>query len=530
MKKSFMCLCAIGLLATLVGCSQQAGKKPQVTHQQEQGQTRTSQNGPDSTASPSTTDDQAVVDEEPTVSSVREADAKSVPFNTATLVHDALIRYDKEPRIQSPMMSTMTPGQQDFTIFFREPIDQESVEQRLVASVQHILDERRKNYGAKVSAFDVKLHFRWASTQQLHLQVDVPDAAEGWWLGLNLVGTRTLGGAVLQDLPELAFVINREPKLFRVSTQDGTLTRLPDFDGYYSFEQLPGDSRYLLAEKYLEYCGGCDVHLLRGYSILDLKTEQLTEYPVSLMIKDYQGAGDFVADTRGFFYEQPTAGVVVPNASTAVPVQVAGHVYGASFSRDYRHVLIASGAPEQEHDFDLVIVDLQTGQQKRLQGVMKGWVAHNQATDGLLPIRIVDDGEQVTFTMTDQTQFKILSFTYAWATDTVTPTTTHPRTDWEGDASDDGTYLLRPQGGIYRGKRLITDEVKYGQWITGTHKLFWIDQGEREKEYDMPPTIIHLYDADRNQVQDVASFARDVQVIGTSEDGRSLYISAVPKK
>ena len=188
----------------------------------------------------------------------------------------------------------------------------------------------------------------------------------------------------------------------------------------------------------------------------------------------YWGDGEFIADTRGFFYAKPASGVPVPESQTAKSIQIAGFVHGGNFSKNRTHLFLAVGTKEQTKDYDLIVYDLATGEQKRFPSALKGEVAFSQVTTAEEGVSFYDNGKTVTTMMMEPDEYEELRYQYDWQTEQVSQWKPPvPLNVWSGyTTSDDGMYQLYANGGLYEGNRLVSDDTNYDQmWLNNTHQL-----------------------------------------------------------
>jgi hypothetical protein len=449
---------------------------------------------------------------------------KEIPFDYASLQEDVLIQLQEEPRLHSPIGTVVTPQPQQYALFFREPMDRGSVEEALKKQAQLRTTE---NPNALVPSFA----FNWANDRQLHLTVEVP-AAEKPDNGvrsylLDVKGAKTKNGRILAEPPQFFATLYTPGQLWRVSIDGTRSERLTSFEQpYFSLQFLDEEQRYLLLNRFMQYCE-CDADHERMYAIYDLETKQLIPYPLELDTV-YMGEGSFVADRRGFFHAKPASGATVPPSDTAVSIDLDEYVHGASFSKDHSRLLLAVGKKGQEADFDLLIRNLETGEEQRLSNALKGRPEENDLYGGNMPVRFYDDGTQVIFSLRHKTEQRYTQWRYLWQTNEVK--------EWKPPVQDgyapvyssssDGLYQLYGSG-LYKGEEKITDWFYgSGHWLNGTHTLVFSEYSQAAAD-NATFLEIKLYDADQRSVKTVLTkLNHGTVLLGPSRDGKWIYLQS----
>ncbi|MFY0544497.1 hypothetical protein [Brevibacillus sp. H7] len=450
------------------------------------------------------------------------ADLEELPFDYGVLQEDVRIQLDSAPRLHSPVNTVVTPEPQAFTLYFREAMNRPSVEEALRKRAEEVQEEWQ---GSILPAFS----FRWASDRQLRLLVTVPPGEEpdhgGRRYLLDVKGAKTQQGMELEDPPVFTATLYAPKQLWRVSVDGQQKEQLSSFtEPYFTLKFLDDEHRYLLLSRFLQYCE-CDADHERMYAVYDVNTRKLTPYPLPLQTT-YMGEGDFVADRRGFFYAKPGAESGLSSDGTAVPIRVDSYIHGAGFSKDHSHVFMAVGKKGQTGDFDLLIRNLDSGQEQRFPQALKGMAPQNELSGGPAPVFFQDDGENVTFAMRDPLEYKERRYAYTWKTGKVTVWQPPiPPESWSGyTQSSDGLYQLYANGGLYKGKTLISEHFPYGYWLTGTHVLVYqeyLPAGGSSK------LQIKRFDADRNETKTIMTdLPPGIELIGTSPDGEWIYIQS----
>jgi hypothetical protein len=450
------------------------------------------------------------------------AHGKALPFDTSSLEEQVRIQLDQEPRLHSPIRTVITPAPQQYTLFFRTAMDPSSVEE---AIRQRAIEMQKEREEFVVPDFS----FHWANERQLQLTVSVPATDEiDYGMRRYLIdvqGAKTKRGDALQDPPSFLAVLYTPGQLWRVSLDGKLREQLTSFmDPYYSIRFLDEEKRYLLLSRFMQYCE-CDADHERIYTVYDSEKRELTPFPFELHTT-YAGEGEFVADRRGFFYPKQASGI--PAGGNAVSMNLSDHVYGASFSRDHRHLLMAVGKPGQKEAFDFLIRNLDTGKEQRFPRALKGTLPADELTGGTMPVEFHDDGTSVTFHLSDPAKHGEKRYVYSWKTNTVAPWNPPiPEETWSGyTQSSDGVYQLYANGGLFKGRELVTDQVHTGYWLEGTHSYVF-EELEETKEGERPATRLSLYDADRREKRIIAiGLPIGTQLIGTSPDGKWIYLQA----
>ncbi|TPG92094.1 hypothetical protein EEL32_02020 [Brevibacillus laterosporus] len=224
---------------------------------------------------------------------------------------DVWIQLNSEPRIHSPLQSLVSPNEQEYTLFFRETMERKSVE-----------DALRKNVVTDTEAIPTSLSFSWVSDVELKVgakqeqELDKSDAFAEYQL--QPVGAKMKSGHVLTNEQFLKLQLKSPEQMYKLSLIDNKVTVLTEFtDAPASMTLIGLEKRFLLKERFLDYCY-CDGPLRKLGSIYDINTKTTQQYPIPLDTT-YIGKGDFIADTRGFFYETPKTSLekYVPKNMTA---------------------------------------------------------------------------------------------------------------------------------------------------------------------------------------------------------------------
>ncbi|MDR7317343.1 hypothetical protein [Brevibacillus nitrificans] len=446
---------------------------------------------------------------------------EEIDFDYDEMKEDVRIQLDEEPQLHSPIRTVVGNTPQSYSFFFREPMDRASVE---AAVRQHVKDTSQIHY------VEPSLAFHWVHDRQLRLlvtlarQPDLNQASPEYWL--SAAGAKTQKGRVIADNLDFRAVAAVPSQIWQVSLDGAQLKKVSGFPAPYMVSTiLDNERRYLLMYRYKQYCE-CDAHHIPLYAIYDLDKKSLTRYPFELTV-NYRGEGTFVADRRGFFYDQPQKGVSVPESEWAVPVSVKGFVHGASFSLDRGFLLLAVGTVEQSKDLDLVRVNLETGAQTRLPGAVKGTIPTSEADGMTLPVTFMDDGSYATFIMRKSADsLREVRQRYDWKTEKVIPWNPPVAEDsWAGyNQSDDGKYQMYFNGGLYQGKTKIGELDRSGVWVPDTHLLAYVKW--QEGKAGSPATqSLHIFDADLRQERVILEeLPIGFGMVGASQDGKWLLV------
>ncbi|MFM1650655.1 hypothetical protein ACI7RC_00985 [Brevibacillus sp. B_LB10_24] len=449
---------------------------------------------------------------------------QDTPFDYASMTDEVLIQLNSEPRLHSPIRTLVSDGPQEYTLYFRQPMQRDSVEKTL--------QERAKDFQKDWPySFVPELAFAWKNDQELLVTAEVP-ASKPRQISdsylLDVKGAQTQNGTVLDEQPNFFATVTKPDQLWRISLDGKVRERLSSLSEPYMFEQLGMDDRYFFLSRFKEYCE-CDKELERLYGLYDVEKKQLISYPVPLAT-NYMGPGTFIADRRGFFYKQPDEQTVVPESQTAVPVRVDGHIYGSSFSRDGSHLLLAVGEEQQQANLDLVVYALENGTFERLSGALKGNVPPNELSGNPLPIYFYDDGEYVYFAMRDPDKQAELRYMYSWQTKQISTWNSPVDEDaWSGfSSSSDGKYKMYPNAGLYKGKELVYQDINVpgNYWINGTHLMVG-HKYEDVPDGVAPQESITLFDADTQKRWAIMEHLPGGNwVIGSSADGKWIYLTS----
>ncbi|WGV58080.1 hypothetical protein QIH01_21700 [Brevibacillus brevis] len=459
-----------------------------------------------------------------TSQTTKEWKQKELPYDYAAMKEDVVIQLNDASQLRSPRRTVVGPAPQAYTLFFKEAVNRGTVEAAIRKNAQE--ETKKENLGFVEPIFT----FHWVHDRQLQLLATLPDtlAKDRSWTEyvVNVAGAKTVKGTVFDDTNNFSAVVFAPAQIWRVSVDGKVKEKMTDFAVRTPMEFIDSEERYVLLERFTEYCE-CDARFPMLYSIYDTQTKVLTAYPVELT-DNYSGAGDFMADRRGFFFAHPPKGTDVPKSEFAIRVKVDGYVHGASFSHDRKHVLMAVGKTEQKTDLDLVVYDLATGKERRFPGVIKGWVPTDEMNGQVQPVRFMDDGRYATFEMrTEEDSFEELRQRYDWQSGKVISWNPPvPKEAWSGYIqSTDGAYQMYWNAGVFKGDVKLMEMKPEAIWIPGTHHLVYIDWEKAEQGTESVSSLF-LFDADRKQQAVlVKGLPASVSILGASNDGKWLYVT-----
>ncbi|MGD8190127.1 hypothetical protein ACQCN2_09105 [Brevibacillus ginsengisoli] len=450
-----------------------------------------------------------------------------VPYAYDKMTEAVVIQLDEEPRLHSPINTTVGPYPQTYTLFFREPMDRASVERSIETNTA-------KKDQTNAPVVHPSFTYQWTSDRQLHLKVEVPAKSiprtSDYGMSQYLItpqGALTKNNKPLAETPQFTALIEQPEDLWMISSDGqqekhvGALTQ-PYF---IDTAAVNLDPRYFMLKRYTQYCE-CDANYPYLYALYDLQNRQTIYYPMELMTR-YWGDGEFIADTRGFFYAKPDSSVTVPASPTAVPIKINGFVHGGNFSKNRTHLFLAVGTKEQTKDYDLIVYELATGKQKRYPAALKGEVAFSEVTTAEIGVSFYDNGQTVTTRMLVPNKNEEIRYQYDWQTRQISQWKPPIPSDvWSGyTASDDGKYQLYANGGLYQGSRLISGDNPYEIWLGNTHQLVSSVQSYSTTKA-FPQEGLYLFDADTAKIKRISTATN--RVIGSSPDGKWIYVEGKP--
>ena len=325
-----------------------------------------------------------------------------------------------------------------------------------------------------------KLLHHWTDDRQLHVKV-LATQMKGWDFYssryfLDLGGAKSVSGKEL-DSSNSRFIATVHPltQLWRFSIDGQKREKLTDFTEPYNMVPLDELNKNILLSRASHYCE-CDGVGLMFYSVYELEQKKVTHYPLDIQITtNYRGSGSFIADSRGFFFEQPIEGLAYPASDSSHSFQLDKFVFGASFSKDHETIILALGDLDQTEDFDLMIISLDDNKQQRYPGVIRGHIPEDQAFGTILPITFRDDGTNIYFHTMNKETYQEINFYYEWDGEKVI--------EWQPPAgvsgwtfftqSSDNEFRLYANGGLYKNNQFVEtpfDTMNY----YGIHTSMWL--------------------------------------------------------
>ncbi|MGG1661555.1 hypothetical protein [Brevibacillus sp. NRS-1366] len=156
---------------------------------------------------------------------------------------DVRIQLNEEPRLHSPLRTVVGIDPQSYTFFFREAMDQVSVE---VAIRNHAKVATSKE---DLGFIEPGFTFHWASDRQLQLLVTVPQ--------------KSSEEIVWQE------VVLPPQQIWQISVDGKTCEKWTDFSVMTNMEFLDSKQRYVLLSRFTNYCE-CDALYEKLYSVYDM--------------------------------------------------------------------------------------------------------------------------------------------------------------------------------------------------------------------------------------------------------------------
>jgi len=441
---------------------------------------------------------------------------------------DALIRLDSEPRMIKDSLSVIVPNRDEsVTIFFKYRMNRASVEQSL----------KKTDTSDANNNINPKMLLHWANDYQLHIKFRVPQeevipyVKDMYVFDLN--GAMTYDGQMLQFHRFIGTVTELNQWWQIALDEPSKKKQLTSFEIPYLIQSVDRNGRYLMLSRVIDYCR-CDRMTSSVYSIYDTTTGTYEEYPLEVQLtKDYRGSGSFVADRRGFFYENKAAlKSQLPINDTAVQFQLKDFVHRASFSKDNRFIIMITGPEEPQEDtkLDITIIEPATRQITKLSQVISGRISPPSMQDSS-PHPFIDDGKDVyLFVNALSSSDGEIRYRYNWITKKLIkwepPKTEVIFPGYQAGfvPSDDGQFQIY-SGGIYEGEqRIISYEQllnkPWEMWIPNSHRIVRLDGDFSEHEFrifDVDTRVESNYDLGSLRIK----WSRLL-----SADGKYLYAAA----
>ncbi|TCZ75817.1 hypothetical protein E0485_15695 [Paenibacillus albiflavus] len=440
---------------------------------------------------------------------------------------EALIRLDSEPRMIKDSLSVIVPNRDEsITIFFKNRMNRVSVEQSL-----------KKIDTSDAMQIYPKLLLHWSNDYQLHVKFRVsqeeviPNVKDMYYFDLN--GAMTYDGQMLQFHRFIGNVAEPNQWWQVAIDEPSKMKPLTSFEIPYLIQSVDRDGRYVMLSRVIDYCG-CDRMTSSVYSLYDTTMGTYEDYPLEVQLtKDYRGSGSFVADHRGFFYDNEAAlKSQLPTIDTAVQFQLKDYVHRASFSKDNRFIIMITGPkePQEGKKLDLTIVELATRQITTLSQVINGRIPYPSMQESNLH-PFIDDGKDVyLFVNALKPEDGEVRYRYNWNMKKLIkwePPKTEiiPPIYQAGFVpSDDGQYRIY-SGGIYEGERRIISyegilNKPWEMWIPNSHRIVRLEGDDSEH-------TLRIFDVDTRV--EVNYDLGTLVITGSrfvSADGKYLYTSA----
>jgi hypothetical protein len=446
------------------------------------------------------------------------------PSKEAAYDHGSVrIVLDSEPRLISPIRTTIYPADQTFTVLFDDKMDRPSVEKVIKAGNQ--------NRSEGVKPFKADYKFTWVDDQQLKLAVDVVESAADLPFyplssySVNLKGAQTLSGLTLKNPDTFEATVLPPVQLWRVSANGMHREKLSDFQEPIAHIEVPKNAApFAVTHRLSRYCE-CDMRAPYLSALFDTEHKTMQPYPSEIML-NYWGPGDFIANRKGFFVKAPGKGEMpVPLTNDDVRVRPEGFIWGTAWSKDGRRVIMArSDSFERVTNLDLILFDTETKTYEKLPGAIKGELSDREVSTEKVPVDFFDDGEYVYFSLLGLEYGKAPArYRYHWKTKTLSAWVPEVMSEnsywWIGfKDSDDGRYRLYSEGTLMKDGKTAAELSGYHYyhsfWIPRTHHLAYVKEGE-----------LTLYDADSQvNVILIKGLQEDAMPVGVSPDGKWIYI------
>ncbi len=445
------------------------------------------------------------------------------PFDYMKLQEPVLIRLDEDHRLTAPIQTIVAPRKTAYSLFFREPMNKSSVEAALRANLNKRTDPSEKQQPPSILSFD------WVDEQYAKLTVDplANREPDSYYLGeyeLSIDGAKTKSGKEVSQTPAFHAVLDDPRSLWRISTETGAAEKLDLPDTLYTQSTFIGkDRQMLLLQRFKETCQ-CDALTEKIQAIYDFTTRQVTPFPFEIS-DQYRGQGSFIADSRGFFYPltAQTKAYVTPDS---VRIDIPEFVHGASFSKDYKRVLIAAGDAEQKKGFDFIIYDLATKKQTKYPAALPYYAEESMVTSQIFPIAFADNGKQVVIPMMNPDDVTPRWLTYSWDTQKISEVSSilPPEELWSFSLSPSGKYQIVNNEQIYQDSRLIS-RLPYksaGEWMPQSDRYVY-----QHSSADSPLTNLSIVDLQTGQTKPIVSnLEAPIRFVGADPSEKWVYVFA----
>ncbi|MDF2924003.1 MAG: hypothetical protein K0R57_2917 [Paenibacillaceae bacterium] len=524
MKKLQWIGCALVLALVLPGCNENSGTQP-VSPVVSEGESTPAIRLAEATATPvSAASPTGTI---PTLAETLRAEPS--PSVVPAEEKAARIWLVQEPRIQSPVTTSVGMGPEVLQVAFAEAMDRQHVEKAIKSNME-------RAFGNAV--WDkLTYSFQWENDQLLKLAVR-PTGTEGprppggsprYAYSVNLEGARTQSGKTLGDGYFLHAEMLESRQLWRISLKDGSREQLSDFtEPYYVSRDIPVSGNTAFLQRGIQYCY-CDMSVDLLSFAYGLETGELASYPATIM-NNYQGEGDFYADTRGFFFAAPAAGEKVPSGGETVRIRPGGYIWGSAWSKDQRRIIMARGSSkEQVSGLDLIVYDRETGEEVKLVGAVKEELGDREVSSAKVPVSFYTDREYAYFSLPGKGSEPASRYRYEWDSQVLSPWNPPVEQSYYWlpfKDSSDGQYRLYGEGSLYRDGELVTRVTAHNldayrsSWLPDTRKLVSVVN-------DGQSLRLLLYDADQGTEQLITDrIGDDAELAGVSKDGQWVYLFA----
>lgn len=405
-------------------------------------------------------------------------------YDFDSMTGDVAIYYNGEPKIEAPIQTIVPGGRQSYSVYFQFPMDRPSVQLAF-----------QRNDKSKIANFN----FKWRDERTVVVIIDPTSTKVGPGNNqyvLNPDGAKTAGGRTLRKSPTLTATVATPNQLWKVSLDGKQREMMTGFDQPFFFDFLD-DNSTLLVSRPMEYAQS-DAPARKLYYTYDTKKKMRKSYPVDLQ-RSYHGEGEFIADSRGFFFTKPSFDIAYPKSDTATEIKVEGYVHGAAFTSDHSKVLMLVGdSAESNGEFELVIHDVKSGQQERVGQKVAGNAPTSQVSDARIPVVFHQEGDDMYFDMQKPEggqvfyQFNLASKSLSTMAD------------------------AKPG----------TPDVPKGIRIKDTQLMAVSEIDPKADAKSTSRAQLKLYDADQKTYRTIVAGLPDgTEVLGSSDDGKWIYVS-----
>lgn len=378
----------------------------------------------------------------------------------------------------------------------------------------HFLQEMNKQQVETLiqSNFQNPLQFNWSGTD-LHITIP-PFSDDVSYIGhhVSLDGAQTANGEILQDQSYFGLTFQPPQQLRRIASDgSGTIDTDTNFTTLYPVISPLTSERYWLLFNWTRYCE-CDAGYSTRNYLYDKKTKTthylgITNTPLTT----YRGEGAFWIDTRGFFLEENA--VEEADISFQKLYTPNGFVQDAAFLKDGLHVVLAIGEDAEDIHQDLVILNLNTMEEKVSADLIPGFF-YNELNGAQDPIPFYDDDEFIYFHVS-RTDNQPKGGYYLFEKETGKVMTFESNSGFHTPKySYDKQYMAIPGDGIYKDNKKIYDLNKW--------EFYWSPIENR--------LLVRGYDGNLGEIISMEGFEKQpidipdhYSLKGWSEDGKWIY-------